>query len=160
VGKVTDLVECELVTGLDTAEIKTRVVHRLVYEGALAGTLSKLKSGQESDQKMHTRIGVPEGGSALGRDIVFARIPACSGGGGGSNLCDRLVNLQVFILRSGRESLDSTVDTFGVELVDYFPAEAEFVHCARVEVFDEDIGALDQLGKNLLAVGCSRIESQ
>ena len=39
-----------------------------------------------------------------------------------------------------------------------FPAETEFVHSARVKVFDENIGTLDEFGKNFLAVGGGSIE--
>ena len=41
-----------------------------------------------------------------------------------------------------------------------FPAEAELVHGAGVEVFDENIGLLDEFGQNGLPVGGGGVESE
>ncbi len=41
-----------------------------------------------------------------------------------------------------------------------FPAEAEFVHCSRVEVLNENISFLDKFCQDFLSVGGGGVEGQ
>ena len=109
---------------------------------------------------MHTRVRVAQCGTTLCRDVVFAFVPSGGGCGCSRHLCDRLVCLEVLVLRCGRESLDCTVDTFRVQLVHLIPAEAEFVHGSGVEVLDKDICALNQFCKDGLTVRGGGIECE
>ena len=133
-------------------------MHRLIDEAAFAGLVALLEGGEQADEEVHTGVGVAEGGTALGRNIIFAFIPAGSRSRCGCHLCNRFVGFEVFVFRRFREALDCTVDTFGVEFVDHIPAETEFIHCSGVEVFDKHIGFLNQFCQDSFAVGGFRIE--
>ncbi len=41
-----------------------------------------------------------------------------------------------------------------------FPTESELIHGSRMKVLHKNVGTLNQFGKNLLAVGGSRIKSE
>ncbi len=44
--------------------------------------------------------------------------------------------------------------------MNHIPAESEFIHCARVEVLDKDVGTFNQFCENSFAVGCFSVEGK
>ncbi len=44
--------------------------------------------------------------------------------------------------------------------MDILPTEPELVHSSGMQVLDEDIGCLEELGQNRLAVGSGRVKSK
>ncbi len=109
---------------------------------------------------MHAGVGVAKSGARLCGNVIFALIPARSGCGAGSYLSNRLVSLEVLEARREGEALYGAVDATRIELVHNFPAEAELVHGARMQVLHEDVGALNELGEDGFAVRGGGIESQ
>ena len=55
-GKIAKTVECKLVTCLYTAQVKTGIVHRLIYETSLAGALTLHQCGKNTDGQVHTGV--------------------------------------------------------------------------------------------------------
>ncbi len=95
--EVSDTIERKLVTSLDTTQVKTCVMHRLIYITSFACARALLKCGKQTDSHMHSGVGIAQRRAGLSRNIIVAFPPSCRGCRAGCDLRYRFVSFQVFI---------------------------------------------------------------
>ncbi len=101
-GKIPDTVERKLVAGLDTAEIKTCIVHGLIYETALACLVSLNKSRQDSIAQCIPVLESPKAAPDLSRNVIGTFHQPVVEAAPAVNLSHRLVCFQIRISRGNR----------------------------------------------------------
>ena len=149
----TRMLEDELVAQLHTAEVDDSILHRLLHEAALACLLALHQCSQQTDEQVHTCIAVAQGCARLCGHVVVALPPTRGGCCTACTLCHRLESLHRGKGRIVVEALDGAVDDARIDLMYLFPRETQLGHGSRVQVLHEDVGRLEQLGQDLLALG-------
>ena len=107
---------------------------------------------------MHPRVAIAQGSTRLGGHIVVALPPTRGSRRTACTLCHRLEGLDRGEGRVVVEALDGAVDDARIDLVYLLPREAQFGHGSGVQVLHEDVGRLEQLGQDLLALGRLHVE--
>jgi len=155
--QVAQLVQAQLVTQLDAAQVDHRVLHRAGHLLALARLVALAQRGEDADGQVHAGIAVAQRrGADGGRAVPEAGGRRRAAG----TLGDVLVDLQVFVVVAVGEALDRGQDHARVQLQDAFPGEAHAVERAGAEVLDHHVGDLDQLFQHFLAFGRLGVQRQ
>src|SRR3954451_5391373 len=150
------VLEALLVAQLHAAEVQDAAAHRDLDALAAPRVRSLVQRRADRAEQVDRVARVADLGAGDDRRAVLEAGRAHRAAG---RLGDVLVGLRV-LERAGAEALQRRVDQPRVELVQGLPREAEAVHHARAEVLDQDVGAVDQLAEDLLALVGLHVEGE
>src|SRR4051795_6803376 len=150
------VLEALLVAQLHAAEVEDAAPHRDLDALAAPRVRALVERRADRAEQVDRVARVADLGAGDDRRGVLEAGRAHRAAG---RLGDVLVGLRV-LERAGAEALQRRVDQPRVELVQVLPREAEAVHHARAEVLDQDVGAVDQLAEDLLALVGLHVEGE
>src|SRR3954470_9062218 len=150
------VLEAVLVAQLHAAEVEDAAPHRDLDALAAPRVRALVERRADRAEQVDRVARVADLGAGDDRRAVLEAGRAHRAAG---RLGDVLVGLRV-LERAGAEALQRRVDQPRVELVQVLPREAETVHHARAEVLDQDVGAVDQLAEDLLALVGLHVEGE
>ena len=134
-----------MIAPLHAAQVHHAVHHRDFDILALPGAIGLMQRTQQTDGQMQSRARIADLRAGHKRRTV--------GHPGGAHraahrLRHVLVGLEIRIRTAGTEALDRTHDDFGIDLVDFFPREAEAIQHAGPEVFHDDVALHQEINEN------------
>ena len=145
-----------VVAGPDAAEVGDGVLHGDLDLLAVAGYVALVEGGEDADGEVHAGAGVAEGGSgARGRAAGVAG--GAEGAAGG--LSDGVEGLVLAIRPVRPEAFDAGQYDAGVDLGELVVAQAEALQGVGGEVLGDDVGVLEQVEEDGLALGVFQVES-
>src|SRR4051794_40384504 len=145
-----------LVAELHAAQVQDAAAHRDLDALAAAGVRALVERRADRAEQVDRVARVAD--LRAGRDRRAVLEPGGAHRAAG-RLGDVLVRLGV-LERARAEALQRRVDQARVELVQVLPREPEPVHDARPEVLDHDVGSVDELAEDLLALVGLHVEGE
>ena len=138
-----------VIAEFDAAQVHHAVHHRHFHILADAGAVALMQGAEQADGQMQAGTGIAD---LRPGDKRCAVRHAGGAHRAAHRLRDVFIGLEIRVRAAGAEALDRTHHDARVDLVNFFPGEAEAIEHAGAEVFHHDVALLQQVDEHFLAL--------